>query len=185
MGARRMLPIELSEKDIARFHAKVLRGDGCWEFTGKRAKGPQPQGHFGIGDRLYLASRVAWTIANGPIPDGVWVLHHCDNPGCVRPDHLFLGTRSDNTLDMYRKGRREGRVSRTPDHIVRAMLARVVAGEGIKAVARSFGLAQSTLSNITCGYTRRALAAEFIPALRPPAPAPRQGVLFPDASRAA
>ena len=185
MAPRPMLPVMLSEKDVARFWTKVRRGDGCWEFTGKRAKGPQPQGHFGIGARLYLASRVAWTIANGPIPDGLWVLHHCDNPTCVRPDHLFLGTRADNALDMYGKGRRQGSNRPTPDHIVRAMLTRVVAGEGIKAVAQSFGLAQSTLSNITCGYTRRALAAEFIPALRPPAPAPRQGVLFPDAMVAA
>lgn len=161
-----MLPIVLSERDVARFGAKVQRAEGCWEWTGKRIKGPQPQGHFYAGAKMLLASRVAWTIAKGPIPDGLWVLHRCDNPTCVRPDHLFLGTRSDNTLDMYGKGRRLGSTRPTPDHIVRAMLVRVAAGEGIKAVARSFGLAQSTLSNITCGVSRRDIAAEFFPALR-------------------
>lgn len=168
MGARQMLPIVLSEDDVARFRAKVRRGDGCWEFTGKRTKGPQPQGHFHIDARPFLASRVAWTIANGPIPAGLWVLHRCDNPPCCNPAHLFLGSRSDNTIDMYEKGRR-GPVRRASNDEVRAMLARVVAGEGITAVARSCGVAQSTLSNIICGTSRRALAAEFFPSLRAPA----------------
>jgi len=48
---------------------------------------------------------MAWQITYGPIPDGLFCLHHCDNPPCVRPDHLFLGTAADNTLDMMRKGR--------------------------------------------------------------------------------
>lgn len=169
MPPRPMLPIKLSERDIARFWTKVPRTDGCWEFTGKRTKGAQPQGHFYINARPYLASRVAWTITNGPIPAGLWVLHRCDNPPCVNPAHLFLGSRSANTIDMYEKGRR-GTPRRAPDDVVRAMLARVVAGEGIKAVALSCGIAQSTLSNFICGVSRRRIAAEFFPSLRAPTP---------------
>jgi hypothetical protein len=49
--------------------------------------------------------RFAWELAYGPIPDGLWVLHHCDNPPCVNIDHLYLGTVKDNTADMMRRGR--------------------------------------------------------------------------------
>ena len=52
------------------------------------------------------AHRVAWTLKNGPIPEGLCVLHHCDMPPCINPDHLFIGTQQDNVADMIAKGRR-------------------------------------------------------------------------------
>lgn len=172
-----MLPIVLSDKDIARFWTKVQRGDGCWLWTAKvTVRAPMPRGHFGIKGRPFLASRVAWTIANGPIPGGLFVLHRCDNAVCVNPEHLFLGTRSDNSLDMIAKGR-QGSPRRLPDEVMRQMLARFVAGESSTRIAEEFGIRQSTFSNITHGRCRRALAAEFIPSLRAAA-APRQGTLF-------
>jgi hypothetical protein len=76
----------------------------CWEWTGSKLK----SGHGllrSVAADTYLAHRLSWHIHNGPIPDGLCVLHHCDNPPCVRPDHLFLGTRADNTMDMISKGR--------------------------------------------------------------------------------
>lgn len=77
---------------------------GCWEWTGyKNAKG------YGVinlrGERM-MAHRMAWELEAGPIPDGKFVLHHCDNPGCVRFKHLFLGSLADNNADMDSKGRR-------------------------------------------------------------------------------
>lgn len=63
---------------------------------------------MGLGGRGTGATgshRVAWTISHGPIPDGLWVLHRCDNPPCCNPAHLFLGTVSDNNKDMCAKGR--------------------------------------------------------------------------------
>jgi hypothetical protein len=51
------------------------------------------------------AHRAAWVEANGPIPEGMWILHSCDNPSCIEPTHLFLGTAKDNSDDMRKKGR--------------------------------------------------------------------------------
>lgn len=73
----------------------------CWIWTGARMR----YGYFQYGKKLIGAHRVAWELRNGPIPDGLYVLHRCDNPPCVRPDHLFLGTAADNTADMVAKGR--------------------------------------------------------------------------------
>lgn len=88
---------------IKRFWSKVAMSDGCWLWTGCRnAKG---YGSFYCPDKVRKAHRIAWEIANGEIPTGIQVCHHCDNPSCVRPDHLFLGTQSDNSQDMVRKHR--------------------------------------------------------------------------------
>lgn len=83
---------------------KVQKGDGCWVWTaGKNSDG---YGEFYPTPRaLVLAHRFSFALVNGPIASGVMVLHHCDNPPCVRPDHLFGGTHSDNMRDAYAKGR--------------------------------------------------------------------------------
>jgi len=86
-----------------RFRLYVRETPQCWEWTGyKNEKG------YGIinlrGERV-MAHRMAYELAGGTIPKGLFVLHHCDNPGCVRPKHLFVGTLADNNADMDRKGR--------------------------------------------------------------------------------
>jgi hypothetical protein len=97
MGARRYPPIE------DRLWSRVTKGLGCWEFQGGR--NGQGYGSIGWNGVSRRAHRVAWALTYGPIPDGLDVLHHCDNPPCVRPDHLFLGTDADNVADRERKGR--------------------------------------------------------------------------------
>jgi hypothetical protein len=90
-----------------RFWRHVLITDGCWLWLGHRRPPPGPYGTIrgdGRGKPLY-AHRVAWELHYGAIPDGKHVLHHCDTPPCVRPDHLFLGTQADNDRDMTAKGR--------------------------------------------------------------------------------
>ena len=78
---------------------------GCWEWKGGR-RTSEGYGGFGItSKRVVLAHRFSFESMFGPIPEGFLVCHHCDNPPCVRPDHLFLGTKADNAHDRDSKGR--------------------------------------------------------------------------------
>lgn len=77
----------------------------CWEWTARKNR-LVGYGTARLGIKTENAHRVSWRIINGEIPDGLWVLHKCDNPLCVRPDHLFLGTQIDNMTDMILKGRK-------------------------------------------------------------------------------
>lgn len=85
-----------------RFWARVDKTGSCWEWRG--ATNETGYGVFYAGKR-YKSHRYAWESEYGSIPDGMNVLHRCDNPPCVRPSHLFLGTKKDNTHDMIKKGR--------------------------------------------------------------------------------
>lgn len=75
---------------------------GCWNWTGSLVDG---YAHLTENRKGVYAHRRMWSLAYGPIPQGLWVLHRCDNPRCINPDHLFLGTNNDNVQDMVRKGR--------------------------------------------------------------------------------
>jgi hypothetical protein len=87
-----------------RFWAKVEKTDGCWNWTGSRTA-PGWHGRISVNGRLVMAHRVSWELHYGPVPEGMSVLHACDNAGCVRPDHLMLGTQVANMRDAGQKGR--------------------------------------------------------------------------------
>ncbi len=85
------------------FWANVHHGEGCWEWIGH--KNPAGYGIAFHEGKQKLAHRIVWMTEHGQIPAGMQVCHRCDNPSCVRPDHLFLGTNMDNARDMAAKGR--------------------------------------------------------------------------------
>lgn len=78
-------------------------GDGCWLW--RRSLDSHGYGQLTVEGRTRLAHRLAFEFANGPIPEGLCVLHRCDVPRCCNPNHLFLGTKKDNSDDMIAKGR--------------------------------------------------------------------------------
>lgn len=87
-----------------RFWEKVRKSEGCWMWGGRLSRANR--GRFYFEGKDWFAHRVSWMITNHEdIPDGMCVCHHCDNPACVRPDHLFIGTQKDNMRDMWKKKR--------------------------------------------------------------------------------
>lgn len=86
-----------------RFWRSVDKSEGCWTWRG--ASAGRGYGSLHHDKQSLRAHRVSWELTHGPISGGLWVLHKCDNPACVRPDHLFLGTAKDNAVDRERKGR--------------------------------------------------------------------------------
>jgi len=89
-----------------RFWPKVNKTKSCWLWVAGVNR--QGYGKFSLDGKTQRANRVSWEIHNDSIPDGLCVLHKCDNTSCVNPDHLFLGTNKDNTQDMLAKGRHSG-----------------------------------------------------------------------------
>lgn len=144
----------LDAKTVDRFWSFVLRGSGCWVWTGARHSLRTPYGQFWWKGRIWRAHRIAWMLAHGPIPPELLVCHHCDNHPCVNPDHLFLGTVRDNTVDSFRKKRSRGKTGTTngraklSENDVRQI--RNLSGSGIGRVelAKRFGISKFHVSKI-------------------------------------
>jgi hypothetical protein len=120
-------------------YERVLRLTKCVEWSGARSG--DGYGAVYIDGKQRAAHRVAWEKAKGVIPDGMWILHRCDNPLCVNPDHLFLGTAKDNTQDS--------RAKLTEDD-VRKMVALSVEKRQSQ-IARDFGVSDALVSLILRG----------------------------------
>lgn len=144
------------------FWGRVERGtaDQCWPWTGRTNE--DGYGVVGYHSRRGIgAHRVAWALARngGTLPD-LWVLHHCDNPPCCNPDHLFLGTATENNRDRARKGRTKGWAGRSgPDHhrfkvtdeMRSEMRSLRAAGFTQLAIAERFGVSRGYVAHVAAG----------------------------------
>ncbi len=142
-----------------RFWEKVHKTESCWVWTGCRfgetgygafcPRGTAPRG----------AHRVSWELAHGtPIPEGMWVLHECDNPICVRPDHLKLGTAKDNSEDMVQKRRHlrngihpRGKLDPKMVQAIRLVHAGMLVSGA--ELGRMFGIPEDQVHDIVTGKT--------------------------------
>lgn len=141
-----------------RFWRKVDKSGDCWEWTGARGNST---GHGRIRDQgaSKWSHRVSWELTHGPIPKGMFVCHACDNPPCVRPSHLFLGSAKDNSEDMVRKHRQVFGMKTTGVRLnedkVREI--RTLANDGMPsaALAEQFGVGYVTIRDIITRKTWR------------------------------
>jgi hypothetical protein len=137
---------------------KISGPDECWPFIGSRPTHHQVIKHQ---QKEILAHRYAYESAHGAIPDGLFVLHKCDNPPCVNPRHLFLGTQLDNMRDMDRKGRRGKGGFATPGGLphntrlnetqVREIRQMLQSGMGVAAVSRAYSMSETAIRDIRNG----------------------------------
>ena len=135
---------------MERFWSKVDKQgpDDCWEWRAYKLKG---HGRFGMNYKTHYAHRVSWEITNGEIPDGMCVLHKCNNRSCVNPNHLYIGDYRDNAIDRSRDGTNPK--MKMTDGDVRLLRELFGAGTHYKALMWLFDVAESTVHRIASGKT--------------------------------
>jgi hypothetical protein len=157
-------------KFAERFWRRVVKTDSCWLWTGSKTGYGYGLASVSLGSRRVAlgAHSASWIMHNGPIPEGLCVLHNCpggDNPACVNPDHLWLGTKKQNTHDMMSKGRMViGRRYRGEDSVAAKLTEGTVrkirivysecpkprkkGGKGYARLGREFGLSDTLIKFI-------------------------------------
>jgi hypothetical protein len=127
--------------------------NGCWIWLG--ASAPSGHGRIGNHNKVYQTHRVSWELEYGSIPAGLCVLHKCDNPRCVNPEHLFLGTQIENLKDMDQKKRRRVGVgirnanAKLNNESVMEIREKYSSGSFTKtALSEKYGVSQSTIRQV-------------------------------------
>jgi len=121
-------------------NVKINPETGCWEWA--RARQSRGYGLVRYNGKQRPSHRVSYELWNGPIPDGHYVLHHCDNPTCIKPDHLFTGTQSDNLSDCSIKGRNSKKLTIQQVEQIRNST------EVMQRMAERLGVSYTTIWNV-------------------------------------
>ena len=143
--------VPLVQKRTPPFWSFVEKTEGCWLWRGP--KGRAGYGAYRIKRRMHFAHRLAWAEVHGPIPSGLFVCHHCDNPPCVNPAHLFIGTQKDNRRDCTAKGRNPGNKTKRGWRLVLSdrQVEEIKALKGIlsqRQLARNYGVSPMAIRAI-------------------------------------
>lgn len=139
------------EEAVKRFENKFKKDPfGCWEW--QAAKHPKGYGNFSLDGRVTGSHRAAFRLYVGEIPEGMCVCHRCDNPGCVNPSHLFLGTNTENTHDRDNKGRgsygEKRPNAKLTEQKVNEIKGKWLGGETMTGIGKEYGVSRQTISTI-------------------------------------
>ena len=150
----------MTDDAVVRFWSHVSKTEACWTWTG-RVNDKSGYGRMGIGGKAILAHRISYELINGPIPRGVFICHHCDNPSCVNPSHLFAGSSADNMRDAAAKGRTSSgerrNNSKLTDKTVLAARRERRDGARFDELGRRYGVHIHTIYRAVVGLTWRHL----------------------------
>lgn len=150
--------LSLAEK----ISTKVAKDGDCLIWQGQKDK--RGYGRLRLDGRLQKAHRLAFELQNGPIADGMVILHSCDRPSCVNPNHLSAGTQLDNILDMHSKGRgnpptgsRNAKTKLTSQQVAEARSRYIPGkyGHGAHVLAKQYGISKPAMQAILSGKTHR------------------------------
>lgn len=138
----------------------AARDNSCWQWMGYT--NPKGYGRMWLNGKLHMAHRASYILNNGHIPDGMHVLHRCDNPSCVNPAHLFIGSNDDNVKDKMTKGRHRpialfgsaNPATKLTDEQVRAIRTEREKGQLVSEIARVYGVSNSLISLICANKAR-------------------------------
>lgn len=158
----------ITDAVVERFWQQVQKTDTCWIWTGSNTRG---YGVMAMNGAMYRVHRFSWELHNGPIPKGLMVCHRCDNPSCVRPDHLYAGSAKQNMHDCLSRGRYPYRFALenpksklTPNDV--RMIREVYPTVQAPQLARRYGVHKKTIYDVI--HRRSWLSVE-------PQPRPREG----------
>lgn len=134
-----------------RFEKKIMPepNSGCWLWMASINKG---YGHLRYKNKIVLAHRLAYELYKGPIPKNTCVCHKCDTPSCVNPDHLFLGSKKDNTNDMLSKNRQARGIKQRASKLTNQQVLDICASPlGKRKIAKLYNVDHSAIHKIRTG----------------------------------